>query len=146
MSLFLNLVTLVFGVISLVSAVIYLSRRAKYRMNLQELRLHGKPHRTITQAELDVLAEQTASLQRVQGSGGMSYEPVSDNVYLIRGGAASDGIELPAQALQHVSIGEIPVEFPYPMQTFLAASNLAEVVIAKKFAVVIGLNGRRLAQ
>lgn len=146
MNLFLNLVTLACGAISLVSAVIYLSRRAKYRMNLQDLRLHGQPHRTITQAELDALAQQTASLQRIQGSGGMSYQPLSESVYLIRGGSASDGLELPAQALQHLSIGDIPVEFPYPMESFLAASNLAEVVIAKKFAVVIGLNGHRLAQ
>ncbi|MEN5092767.1 IgaA/UmoB family intracellular growth attenuator [Pseudomonas protegens] len=145
MNLFLTLVTLVFGVITLVSAVIYLSRRAKYRMNLQDLRLHGKPHRTITQAELDELAKQTASLQRIQGSGGMSYEPISDSVYLISGGTASDGLELQAQSIKHVSIAGIPVEFPYPMDSFLADSNQAEVVIAKKFAVVIGLNGHRLA-
>ncbi|NBF07406.1 IgaA/UmoB family intracellular growth attenuator [Pseudomonas sp. Fl4BN1] len=146
MNLFLNLVTLACGVISLGSTVIYLSRRAKYRKNLQDLHLHGKPHRTITQAERDELAKQTASLQRIQGSGGMSYEPVSDNVYLICGGTASDGLELPVQALKHVSIGTIPMEFPFPMESFLATSNRAEVVISKKFAVVIGLNGHRLAQ
>ncbi|ROL78370.1 hypothetical protein BLX41_11885 [Pseudomonas protegens] len=145
MNLFLTLVTLALGVITLVSAIIYLSRRAKYRMNLQDLRLHGKPHRTITQAELDELAKQTASLQRIQGSGGMSYEPISDSVYLISGGTASDGLELQVQSIKHVSIAGIPVKFPYPMDSFLAGSNQAEVVIAKKFAVVIGLNGHRLA-
>ncbi len=121
MNLFLTLVTLVLGVITLVSVVTYLSRRAKYRMNLQDLRLHGKPHRTLTQAERDELAGQTASLQRIQGSGGMSYEPVSDSVYLVSGGTASDGLELRVQSIKHVSI-------------------------AKKFTVVIGLNGHRLAQ
>lgn len=82
MNLFL---TLVFSVITLVSAVTYLSRRAKYRMSQQ------------------------------------------------------------AQSIKHVSIAGIPVKFPYPMDSFLADSNQAEVVIAKKFAVVIGLNGHRLA-
>ncbi|MCE4055839.1 hypothetical protein [Pseudomonas sp. Au-Pse12] len=85
MNLFLTLATLVFGVITLVSAIIYLSRRAKYCMNLQ------------------------------------------------------------AQSIKHVSIAGTPVEFPYPMDSFLADSNQAEVVIAKKFTVVIGLNGHRLA-
>ncbi|KTC34058.1 IgaA/UmoB family intracellular growth attenuator [Pseudomonas sp. L5B5] len=146
MNLFLTLVTLVLGVITLISVVTYLSRRAKYRMNLQDLRLHGKPHRTLTQAEQDELAKQTASLQRIQGSGGMSYEPISDSVYLISGGTASDGLELQVQSIKHMSIAGIPVEFPFPMESFLANSNQAEVVIAKKFAVVIGLNGHRLAQ
>lgn len=146
MNLFFTLVTLALGVFSLVSVVIYLSRRAKYRMNLQDLRLHGKPHRRITQAELDELAKQTASLQRIQGSGGMSYEPISDSVYLISGGTASDGLELQVQSVKHMSIAGIPVEFPFPMESFLADNNQAEVVIAKKFAVVIGLNGHRLAQ
>lgn len=146
MNLFLTLVTLVLGVITLVSVVTYLSRRAKYRMNLQDLRLHGKPHRTLTQAERDELAGQTASLQRIQGSGGMSYEPVSDSVYLVSGGTASDGLELQVQSIKHVSIAGIPVELPFPMENFLANNNQAEVVIAKKFAVVIGLNGHRLAQ
>lgn len=146
MNLFFTLVTLALGVFSLVSVVIYLSRRAKYRMNLQDLRLHGKPHRRITQAELDELAKQTASLQRIQGSGGMSYEPISDSVYLISGGAASDGLELQVQSVKHMSIAGIPVEFPFPMESFLADNNQAEVVIAKQFAVVIGLNGHRLAQ
>ncbi|ROL98812.1 IgaA/UmoB family intracellular growth attenuator [Pseudomonas protegens] len=146
MNLFLTLVAGVFTVIGLVSAIIYLSRRAKYRMNLQDLRLHGKPHRTITQVELDELAKQTASLQRIQGRGGMSYQPVSDNVYLIGGAAGSDSIELQSQTLKHMSIGGIPVEFPYPMENFLTTKNQAEVVIAKKFAVVIALNGHRLAQ
>lgn len=45
-----------------------------------------------------------------------------------------------------MSIAGIPVEFPFPMESFLADNNQAEVVIAKKFAVVIGLNGHRLAQ
>ncbi|MCO7570292.1 intracellular growth attenuator family protein [Pseudomonas chlororaphis] len=146
MNLFFTLVTLALGVFSLVSVVIYLSRRAKYRMNLQDLRLHGKPHRRITQAELDELAKQTASLQRIQGSGGMSYEPINDSVYLISGGTASDGLELQVQSVKHMSIAGIPVEFPFPMESFLADNNQAEVVIAKKFAVVIGLNGHRLAQ
>ncbi|MDF2396601.1 MULTISPECIES: IgaA/UmoB family intracellular growth attenuator [Pseudomonas] len=146
MNLFFTLVTLALGVFSLVSVVIYLSRRAKYRMNLQDLRLHGKPHRRITQAELDELAKQTASLQRIQGSGGMSYEPISDSVYLISGGTASDGLELQVQSVKHMSIAGIPVEFPFPMESFLADNNQAEVVIAKQFAVVIGLNGHRLAQ
>ncbi|PYY89840.1 hypothetical protein DNK59_07030 [Pseudomonas sp. TKO26] len=146
MNLFFTLVTLALGVFSLVSVVIYLSRRAKYRMNLQDLRLHGKPHRRITQAELDELAKQTASLQRIQGSGGMSYEPISDSVYLISGGTASDGLELQVQSVKHMSIAGIPVEFPFPMESFLADNNQAEVVIAKKFAVVIGLNGHRLTQ
>ncbi len=146
MNLFLTLVTLFLGVITLVSVVTYLSRRAKYRMNLQDLRLHGKPHRTLTQAERDELARQTASLQRIQGSGGMSYEPVSDSVYLVSGGTASDGLELRVQSIKHVSIAGIPVELPFPMENFLTNSNQAEVVIAKKFAVVIGLNGHRLAQ
>ncbi|MGE8410947.1 MAG: IgaA/UmoB family intracellular growth attenuator [Pseudomonas sp.] len=146
MNLFLTLVTLVLGVITLISVVTYLSRRAKYRMNLQDLRLHGKPHRTLTQAEQDELAKQTASLQRIQGSGGISYEPISDSVYLISGGTASDGLELQVQSIKHMSIAGIPVEFPFPMESFLANSNQAEVVIAKKFAVVIGLNGHRLAQ
>lgn len=146
MNLFFTLVTLALGVFSLVSVVIYLSRRAKYRMNLQDLRLHGKPHRRINQAELDELAKQTASLQRIQGSGGMSYKPISDSVYLISGGTASDGLELQVQSVKHMSIAGIPVEFPFPMESFLADNNQAEVVIAKQFAVVIGLNGHRLAQ
>ncbi|MDX9684006.1 IgaA/UmoB family intracellular growth attenuator [Pseudomonas protegens] len=146
MNLFFTLATLALAVFSLVSVVIYLSRRAKYRMNLQDLHLHGKAHRSITQAELDELAKQTASLQRIQGSGGMSYKPISDSVYLISGGTASDGLELQVQSVKHMSIAGIPVELPFPMESFLADNNQAEVVIAKKFAVVIGLNGHRLAQ
>ena len=76
----------------------------------------------------------------------MSYKPISDSVYLISGGTASDGLELQVQSVKHMSIAGIPVEFPFPMESFLADNNQAEVVIAKKFAVVIGLNGHRLAQ
>ncbi|MCD9571763.1 hypothetical protein [Pseudomonas protegens] len=49
MNLFFTLATLALAVFSLVSVVIYLSRRAKYRMNL-----HGKAHRSITEAELAI--------------------------------------------------------------------------------------------
>ncbi|MEX5609179.1 hypothetical protein ABFV58_14190 [Pseudomonas protegens] len=54
------------AVFSLVSVVIYLSRRAKYRMNLQDLHLHSKAHRSITQAEV-VIAKKFAVVIGLNG-------------------------------------------------------------------------------
>jgi hypothetical protein len=123
----------------------YLSRHAKYRMNLQDLRLHGKSHRNITLGELAILTEQTESLQRIQGKGGLSFIPVSEKVYLISGDPLSHGIETGTLTLNHVVIGDLPVEFPHPMRNFLAQQNIAEVVIAKKHAIILSLNGYKIA-
>jgi hypothetical protein len=115
------------------------------RMNLQDLRLHGKPHRTLQQSERDSLAEFAEGFGYL-GSMAPSYEPLTDDVYRLKGEGKVVRYSISGANSETTTIDGVPVEIPYTLrEVLLAQDNEAEVVLAKGHALVLSLNGYAIA-
>ncbi|MDP9938187.1 hypothetical protein [Ectopseudomonas alcaliphila] len=115
------------------------------RMNLQDLRLHGKPHRTLQQNERDSLAEFAEGFGYL-GSMAPSYEPLTDDVYRLKGEGKVVRYSISGANSETTTIDGVPVEIPYTLREVLCAQdNEAEVVLAKGHALVLSLNGYAIA-
>lgn len=115
------------------------------RMNLQDLRLHGKSHRTLQQTERDSLAEFAKGLGYL-GSMAPSYEPLTDEVYRLKGEGKVVRYSMSGANSETTTIDGVPVEIPYTLrEVLLAQDNEAEVVLAKGHALVLSLNGYAIA-
>jgi hypothetical protein len=133
--------------ISVFSLLYYLPKYLGSRMNLQDLRLHGKPHRQLLAVEKQHLMAEYESLERISKGLGAPLIPLSDEVYLIQGEATGFGIEAGAAKITYRLIDGIPVEIPYPLvDRLVQGTNVAEVAIGKRNAVVLSLNGTAIAQ
>ena len=144
MDIVLGLIGVGLVAIFLVQALRIYAGALSHRMNLQDLRRHGKPHRAITEHERSSLASYAASLACL-GNHAPSYRPLSDDVYLLQGAAEMRGFEFSGIHSEQLSIAGAPVELPFTLRDYLAhENNRAEVVVADRHALVLSLNGFRL--
>jgi hypothetical protein len=116
---------------SIVSVVKYKSRRSDNKHAFRDLAANGKAIRRLG-------VEEQAALKPFLGGGDAGVD-----VYGLQGAFVRHGLESNhgAAATMHDTLGGVDVILPYDARDFLASHNQAEVVLGKKFAVVVALNG-----
>jgi hypothetical protein len=116
---------------SIVNGIKYTARRNENKGAFRDLEARGKAIRRLS-------SEEQAALKPFLGGGDAGVD-----VYGLDGAFVRHGLESNhgAATKVHDTLGGVDVILPYDARDFLASNNKAEVVLGKKFAVVVALNG-----
>lgn len=119
------------------SVVVYMARRSGNKSQFKTLQ-HAEPVRTLN-------AEEQADIQPfliAPQSRHKKVELVSSSVYPLEGAYIRHGLQTSQGGkTEHDTLGGVDVVFPYDAKDYLEAHNHAEVVLTRKFAIVVRLNG-----
>jgi len=119
------------------SVVVYMARRSGNKSQFKALQ-HTEPIRTLS-------ADEQADIQPfliVPQSRHKKVDLVSPSVYPLEGAYIRHGLETSQGGkTEHDTLGGVDVVFPYDAKNYLEAHNHAEVVLTRKFAIVVRLNG-----
>lgn len=122
---------------SVYSAAVYLARRSGNKSQFKELQ-HAEPVRSLD-------PEEQADIQPflvVPQSRHKKVELVSPSVYPLEGAYIRHGLQTSQGGkTEHDTLGGVDVVFPYDARDYLEEHNRAEVVLTRKFAIVVRLNG-----
>lgn len=120
------------------SGIAYAVRRSGNKGALRELKRDGRPLRSMTAAEREML--QPFLVHPAGPKKAARLE--SDAIYPLRGAFVRHGISSSrGGSTVHDTLGGVDVVFPYDARDYLRADNAAEVALTGKYAIVVGLNG-----
>ena len=131
-----NLVVMFLFAMSIYSVIRYTLRRSGNKRYFVQLKKKGKVLRTLSPAEREALTP----VLHLAGVG-KPLELLSDKVYELNGEFFRHGLQGQHGSTMHDTLGGVDVSLPYDATMFLSDTNRAEVVLTKKRAIVISLNG-----